>query len=761
MIKKTLRKSSLLPVSLLIIATGIALACADIDMSDYPNSCFAPETVHNKNITPFFLSYHTLYTESYYNWDTYELYDNNVKTFNNANTDEWSGYFKHKAATNDISFILYKARLGEIDTMIFYLKKPNYPISDALESNSVLKGDKRSVLDFLYYMGYAKRCEPYSTYAPEWWDDDAKAKDPRNDKTSMQKLEDGGLKQITNANSDFVKQRYMFQVLRLYYMEGAYDKCIAYYNSNIASFETPANSIKYRAMGYAAASYFKQKNYANANLLYARLFNEYGPMQVSAYLSFHPQDESDWNQALAMAKTDDEKIALWEMLGIYKDPYRAAKEVYAINPKAEALDLMLVRLVNVEEQFLLPQGNPDDESGGAVTDTIKSAPFNDIVSFVKSVADKGNTAKPYEWNLSAGYLAWLNNEKKYDKYLAKAAKESAGDKLVQEQVRSIRLLATVKDGKAGDKKFEDTAAAEMNWLLHTRHDTALRTSNIHAEVLNMLKDKYSKAGNTMIVDFLKGTLDSATIKNNKALDALVKYMSRPDLSPFEKYAISEFTYAKHDLVELQAVNLMYRYDFAGAVTKFKEDDSSGTGTLYGDPFEIHINDCHDCDAQEAGGHAGTKLVFAQEMAGLQIKAKQNPKDADVLYDLANGYYNMSYFGNNRVLYDTKATFMSNAGFDMTDYEPLDTTGLYMNCRMAETYFVKAMNTSKDKEFKAKCCFMAAKCEQNEFFCNKPKNYKGDFKAGKYFAMLKSDYSSTGYYQEVIKECGYFRTYLHN
>jgi hypothetical protein len=55
--------------------------------------------------------------------------------------------------------------------------------------------------------------------------------------------------------------------------------------------------------------------------------------------------------------------------------------------------------------------------------------------------------------------------------------------------------------------------------------------------------------------------------------------------------------------------------------------------------------------------------------------------------------------------------------------------------------------------------MAAKCEQNAFFMNTPANYKGDFKSGVYFASLKKDYNTTKYYQEVIKECGYFKTYL--
>jgi hypothetical protein len=57
-------------------------------------------------------------------------------------------------------------------------------------------------------------------------------------------------------------------------------------------------------------------------------------------------------------------------------------------------------------------------------------------------------------------------------------------------------------------------------------------------------------------------------------------------------------------------------------------------------------------------------------------------------------------------------------------------------------------------------FMLAKCEQNEWYLTKAyKNYKGDFKAGSNFVSLKANYAQTKYYQEIIKECGYFRTYL--
>jgi hypothetical protein len=116
-----------------------------------------------------------------------------------------------------------------------------------------------------------------------------------------------------------------------------------------------------------------------------------------------------------------------------------------------------------------------------------------------------------------------------------------------------------------------------------------------------------------------------------------------------------------------------------------------------------------------------------------------------------------------VFYDTRAASMNNVDFSFrNEYNTTlnkDTMPDYMSSAIAEEYYNKAMGASKDPEFKAKCCFMAAKCEQNTFFCHEPKDYKGDFKAGKYFTMLKSNYSATKYYREIIEECGYFKTYL--
>jgi hypothetical protein len=73
------------------------------------------------------------------------------------------------------------------------------------------------------------------------------------------------------------------------------------------------------------------------------------------------------------------------------------------------------------------------------------------------------------------------------------------------------------------------------------------------------------------------------------------------------------------------------------------------------------------------------------------------------------------------------------------------------------YYTMALGAATTDEQKAKCTYMLAKCERNEWYNKTNGDAKTDFIAFKNFAELKK-YSATKYYQEVIKECGYFRTY---
>jgi hypothetical protein len=185
---------------------------------------------------------------------------------------------------------------------------------------------------------------------------------------------------------------------------------------------------------------------------------------------------------------------------------------------------------------------------------------------------------------------------------------------------------------------------------------------------------------------------------------------------------------------------MYRGDFERAKRLIGPGPS-----LNADPFVIRIRDCHDCDIQAAahGGHY-TPEQFIARMAELLAKAAGPPANAAELYfELGNGFYNMSYYGNSRVLFQGSAL----------DGSPV----VYDNSR-AEAYYKKAMELSHDRELKAKAAFMAAKCELNASYGEDGTSARR-FRGGKWFRMLRDNFSDTRYYQEVLRECGDFRAFI--
>ncbi len=243
--------------------------------------------------------------------------------------------------------------------------------------------------------------------------------------------------------------------------------------------------------------------------------------------------------------------------------------------------------------------------------------------------------------------------------------------------------------------------------------------------------------------------------NNTAnIKKMITYFDDPKHSELENFFISEAIYKKGDYQQLLGIRYAQQDQLDSSLVYLKASDSFDT-ELLGNPFTIHINDCHDCDHAASQKTKYTCTSFITKMIEMKNKAKSTKAEAAQNYFLvANGFYNMTYFGNARLFYVNSVST-----YDF--YYDYDKRALVLenDCDIALKYYLLAKENSTDKEFKAKCTFMAAKCEQNKWFMNKPKDYEGDFKAGKYLKQLKTEYASTKYYAEALKECGYFSTYV--
>src|ERR1035437_4799374 len=94
----------------LLLATGIIWACAGggDDWSDYFNSFFAPETSNSQASKMFYRSQSLFYGHNYSSDVIHQM--------DTVNLAEWQSFFKNKVITEDLKFLIYKSRIGEIDT---------------------------------------------------------------------------------------------------------------------------------------------------------------------------------------------------------------------------------------------------------------------------------------------------------------------------------------------------------------------------------------------------------------------------------------------------------------------------------------------------------------------------------------------------------------------------------------------------------------------------------------------------------------------
>jgi hypothetical protein len=132
--------------------------------------------------------------------------------------------------------------------------------------------------------------------------------------------------------------------------------------------------------------------------------------------------------------------------------------------------------------------------------------------------------------------------------------------------------------------------------------------------------------------------------------------------------------------------------------------------------------------------------------------------------LGNAFYNITHFGNARFFYEGKIIgeyYYSPWDIDKTYSKKLTDMGL------AKYYYQKAYDNASTNEQKAKCAYMLAKCERNEYynttiFTQSEWDVSGaDFLEWEGFKLLKNNYSDTKFYQKVINECGYFAKYTGN
>jgi hypothetical protein len=733
-------------ISSLVIGTGIVLACGGDWGDETSSSNFTPEAFADSAYRPFFYS----------GWNFYYAIGHDMQhdtRFNQSNMTDWSSYLGNAVSDEaELVALLQNTSSGSIDSAAAFLtgKQKTLPLST--HSLQLLKKGNKKVTAFITYLSFAKKCEVFAVNNLEYeWDYETKKNKTSNINTNQ--LNKELLQEFTKTKDPFIKERYWFQLERSYFFNEPPQSAIDLFENNEKAF--PKNDMYYRTMAYAAGAYHKLKNYSKANYYYSKVYDGCAILKTVAHFSFHPQEENDWKATLSLCANNDEKATLWQMLGIfYSDEKRAIQEIYSLNPRSEKLDLLLTRAINIEEQRF---------SGGEGSSfTIKKDTINsELYALVTRIAQDGITSQPCMWYMAAGYLDMMsgNLEKATASYKL-AEKKLPKEELVQSQLRLLKLINTIAGVSNADSKLEKTILADLEWLVNNLAPHDLRSMAALNWIKKTLSNRYSEQK-----EFIKAVCFSnydAFYGDNNNIEAMKRFLSKPDKTPYESIYVKMYPLTVNDLLEFQAINLTFDDKLGEAITKLEAIPASET--MPGNPFNGRLQDCHDCDHEAAQKIKYTKLSLLKKMKDMEDKIKAGTEVYTNAMLVANAFYNITYYGNARAFYECKVV-------GDYYYSPFDIgselRSLPTGMEHATKYYTLALNTAKTDEQKAKCHFMLAKCERNKYYNeniynNKNYQYGGrsnlaDFLAWDGFVSLKQ-YANTQFYKEAIKECGYFRTY---
>ncbi len=732
--------------SVILLTTGIAWACASDWDNEYGTSNFTPEVFVKNEYSPFF------YSNMFY----YKIghVENQNTRFNEMNVSNWSDWLNHQIPDKELAFLLQRAMQSSIDSAVLFMNGRSGSIPGSMRGFTIFNRKNDRTMSFLNYLRLAKISEAFAVNEIQYeWDYDSTKKNRKFNTTSLnEELKKG----MAGTNDSFLKERYWYQLTRSYFythdvqlLTGTFER----YQKDM-----PRNTLYWRTLANVAGGYYRKKQFSQANYYYSLVYDHSETLKTAAHYSFHPQEEKDWKETLALCKNAAEQITLWQMLGVfYSDEDRSIREIYRLDPKSQKLNLLLARAINKYEQKFDINGQFQKLSVDSVSHYEDS-----LKQLILGIAKTGNTEKPWIWDMAAGYLSTLDgNYSKADDFYKKSSLIIPSEELAKDQLRLLKLINRVSAAKVADDKFENQNLADIRWLADVK-GTDLRTD----DALNWLKKTfailYEKQGEWAKAQcFVSKTSFYADPEN---IERMKSFLGKSSKTSYEEFCVSLSEIKLNDIYEFEAIRLTYRDSIDAAIQKMNLAGKAGGSMLAGNPFNARIQDCHDCDFSAPQKIKYSKLSFLGKMKLLKAKIANGEDTFNNSLLLANAFYNLSQYGNARLFYECKILGESHSNPYMIEkeYRPA-----LISMDQATKYYELTLSIAKTEEQKAKCQYLLAKCQRNLWYnlevYNKSDESYGDdpmvsFSALDGFRELRK-YPNTEYYKDVLRECGYFKTYM--
>ena len=785
--------------------------CVSVALVSFPRNIIGcgPEMDPYDYYTSFFhqnLPDAAAYRPFYYTGYNF-LYDpNEPVSIADVLAKEWAGHCQ--VAEADAKKLVNKFPLKDLNNLYYHIEK-NQPlkIPDSVRQNSMTDYFIKSRdLETLGYILYAKQVEPYVTGADNW-------EEINRDSGKMSKLIRNGQQLYAAVKTDFIKQKYAYQVLRLGLYCGRYTDVINWYDQYAADARnsTTRSAVQPLWLALKAGALFRTGQKKDAVLLFCRAFAMTGMKRISNYLGFRwsLDAKTERKEYLDLCSNNQEKATMLSLfaLGSVENELGTMQEILQLDPSNEALEVLVVREINkLEEKYLTPSLQKENGgkafyftwSGGSadsiVTDAEKEV--RQLSAFLHSAALHAEVKNAGLFETAAAYASYIIKDYPNAKdHLGAAGKMQLTPK-VKDQWALTNLLVSINEKDRIDAAFEDQLLPSLQWIeTRVRSEKPIdvdywrinQWQTIYRNLLSeILARRYHAQGDLMKEALCIGNADWITRgKENdygwsNGIDFLRNKMMSTDVeklynllngkqSKFEDYLTSHNSVTKKEVIDFAGTSYLRENNYSKAIEWFRK--SPDKDLIAKNPF---VDLLYDQEEQLRGekNYKTTKMGFAREMLRLQKTAATDKANAaKYYYKMALGMYNITYYGHTWELVQYYRS--GSDGYHIPD----NATGFqkeYYGCYAAHDYFEKAMNAGSDRNFKARCLFMMAKCSQKQVHQPQYDEFPGDswnqyetasreywplFTNNKYFPKLVKEYANTAFYKEAFSSCSYLRDFV--
>jgi hypothetical protein len=791
---------SVISVALVSVPQNIIGCGGSIDPYDYYLSFFNQYAASQIQYKPFF------YTNEQFLFD----YDEPVSS-EELLVKEWTDFTNNAASLKDVTAFVMKFPAKDISTLYYHIeKKKPAVLPDSISKNSMsqffIKGKD---LEALGYILYAKKAEPYVISSDHW-------EPETRDSIVMDKLLKNGIQLYNAAKTDLFKLKYAYQVVRLAHYNEHYEDAVKYYDELVAGNKT-SSVLQPMSLALKAGALFRLGKNEEAAYLFSRAFHQSHAKKISNYYGFDwaVVKTNDKQKYLFLCKNDDEKADMLSLFAL-KNPetdLQALKEIYTIKPSSDLLSTLVVREVNkYEEAYLTPLTGKEYNSNllgisyyyqynNKETDSLlnKEKPgLVGLVSFLNNIAAEKKVKDPALMQLAAAYGAYmLRDFSKARDYLAQTKSMVLAPRL-QDQWMLTNLLVNISAQEKVDASLEADILPSLKWLYNKAVAAGQKEEKDYDYYYgNNEKNQWLRFYRNLLVDVLskrykaQGDLNKAVLAigaaekavpeyystqsvaflrdefNGKQAEGLYSFLSSKKFTSYEQFLVANNQLKIKDVADFAGTAYLRDYDYSKAIVWLQKTPGQDM-IIEKNPF---IDILFDREERLPGDKTTTtKLAYAKEMARLHELAKtDNANAAKHLYKLALGYYNVTYYG-----YAWNLVEYWRSGADGY-YIPENATSFqkeYYGAFTALAYFKKAMEASSDKEFKARCQFMIARCSQKQIskpqygnfenydaYDQNEKAYFISFMNNRYFPELQKEYGDTKFYKDALTRCSYLQDFV--